>query len=144
MSDIHRQTPMTATPGPRVETYSPPGTWIIFAAVTLFMSGGFNVLFGIAALLNDEVVAVGGDGVAIWDFTTWGWILLVAGVVMMLTGIGLGLGVGIARWLAVVFVMLNAMFQFGIASAFPLLAILVIALDIVILYYLTAGWSRSA
>jgi hypothetical protein len=99
---------------------------------------------GIAALLNNDVVAVGGDGVAIWDFTTWGWILLVAGVVMMLTGIGLGLGVGIARWLALVFVMLNAMFQFGIASAFPLLAILVIALDVVILYYLTAGWSRSA
>ena len=144
MSEFPRQTPMTATPGPRVETYNPPGAWIIFAAVTLFMTGGFNILFGIAALLNDEVVAVGGDGVMIWDFTTWGWILLVAGVVMMLTGIGLGLGVGIARWLAVGFVMLNAMFQFGIASAFPLLAILVIALDVVILYQLTAGWSRSS
>ena len=82
MSEIHRQTPLTATPTPRVEGYSPPGTWIIFAAV--------------------------------------------------------------ARWLAVGFVMLNAPFQFAIASAFPLLAILVIALDVVILYYLTAGWNRSA
>lgn len=142
MSDIRHPMPLTATPTPRVETYT-PGGWIIFAAVTLFMTGGFNILFGIAALLNDKVVTVSGQGVMIWDFTTWGWIMIVAGGVMMLTGIGLGLGVGIARWLAIGFVLLNAVFQFGIASAFPLLAILVIALDVVILYQLTVGWSRS-
>jgi hypothetical protein len=137
------QKPLTATPGPREPTYGPPGVVAIFVAVTLFMAGGFNVLFGIAALLNDEVVAVGGDGVAIWDFTTWGWIMIVAGVVMMGTGVGLGLGLSSARWFAVGFVTLNALAQFAIASAFPVLAVLLIGLDVVVLYHLTARWNAS-
>jgi hypothetical protein len=142
MSDLPRTTPMTATPTPRVASYDPPGTIIIFAAVTLFMSGGFSLLFGLGAVLNHVAVAVGGNGdVALGDFTTWGWVAIVLGVLMMLTGVGLGLGVGAARWLAVGFVVANALAMFPLASAFPLLAILVIALDLVVLYQLTARWS---
>jgi hypothetical protein len=136
-----RQKPLTATPGPRAQAaYAPPSAWIIFAAVTLFMTGGFNILFGLGAVLNDEVVSIGGEGVTVWDFTAWGWVMIAAGILMMLTGIGLGLGVGIARWLAIGFVLLNALSQFAIVSAFPLYAILVIALDVLILYQLTARW----
>jgi hypothetical protein len=142
MTDMsHRQAPLTATPLPRASTYEPPNGWIIFTAITLFMTGGFNILFGIAALLNDEVVSVGGDGVTIWDFTTWGWVMIAGGVLMMFSGVGLGLGIGAARWMAVGFVLLNALLQFGIISAFPLLAILVIGLDVFLLYQLLARWS---
>lgn len=139
-------TPMRSTPDPaaaRYEGYEPPGMVIIFAATILFLSGGFNLLFGLAAVLNDAVVSSGGNGgVAIADFGFWGWVMMAAGVAMMLTGIGLGLGVGAARWLAIVFVTLNAIAQFAIASAFPILAIMVILLDVVVLYQLTARWHR--
>jgi hypothetical protein len=143
MSSYSSPKPLTATPDPRAapRTYGHPGMVGIFVAVMLFMTGGFNVLFGIAALLNDEVVAVGGTGVAIWDFTAWGWIMIVAGVVMMLTALGLALGLNAARWPAVGFVMLNALAQFGIVSAFPWLAVLLIGIDVVVLYQLTARWN---
>jgi hypothetical protein len=118
-----------------------PSGMIMFAAVTLLMSGGLTVIFGIAALLNDDVVLVGGSGgPAIADLTAWGWVGIVTGIIMMLTGVGLGLQMGVARWGAAGFVTLHAILMFPIASAFPIVALIVIALDVIILYELTVGW----
>lgn len=140
---------MTATPSAAerqasARTSDFPSGWILFAAVTLFMSGGMTILFGIAALLNDKVVAVGGTGgPVVLDITTWGWVFLIGGIVMSLTGIALALQVGVARWLAVGFVLLHAIGMFVILSEFPIFAFLVIALDVIVLYELTVQWGRS-
>ncbi len=119
--------------------------WITFAAIILFLNGMFGALYGLGAILNDKVVTVGGGtGVTVWDFTGWGWIQLVIGVVMALVAVGLFTGNAAARWLAVFLSMLSALAQFGIISAFPLWAILVIVLDVVIIYQLVARWDPEA
>ncbi|HEY4096344.1 MAG TPA: hypothetical protein VGM33_12560 [Baekduia sp.] len=119
--------------------------WIAFAGILLFLNGCFGALYGLAAILNDDVVTVGGGtGVTIWDFTAWGWIHLVLGVVMMLVSVGLFTGMGAARWLAIGFAMLNALAQFAIISAFPLWGILLIVLDVVIIYQLIVRWDPEA
>jgi hypothetical protein len=119
--------------------------WIAFAAIVLFLNGIFGALYGLAAILNDKVVTVGGGtGVTVWDFTGWGWIQLVIGIVMAIVAVGLFTGNGAARWLAVGMAMLSALAQFGIISAFPLWAILVIVLDVVVIYQLVAKWDPEA
>src|SRR4029450_12141141 len=96
---------------------------------------------GLAMILNDQVVTVGGgEGVAIWDFTTWGWITLILGAAMGLTGLGLVAGMGIARWLGVMFASLSAIGQFSVATAYPRWSIMVIALDIIVIYHLITHW----
>ena len=45
------------------------GGWTIFASVVLLIVGTLNALWGLAAVLNDDVVTVGGRGVIVWDFT---------------------------------------------------------------------------
>jgi hypothetical protein len=133
-------TPLTSRPtGPSTE--AGPTGWATFAGVVLLINGCFAVMFGLAAILNDDVVTVGGGtGVTIWDFTAWGWITLVIGVFMILTSAGLFAAAGWARWTAVGFAMLNALAQFGTISAFPLWSLLVVALDITIIYQLVARW----
>lgn len=119
--------------------------WIAFAGIVLFLNGIFGALYGLAAILNDEVVTVGGGtGVTVWDFTGWGWIQLVIGVVMAIVAVGLFTGNPAARWLAVGMAMLSALAQFGIISAFPLWAILVIVLDVVVIYQLVTRWEPEA
>jgi hypothetical protein len=121
-----------------------PNGWLAFAGIVLFLNGVFSALFGLAAVLNDDVVTVGGgQGVVIWDFTAWGWISIVLGIVMALTGIGLFTGNAAARWLAIVFTTINALVQFAYVPAFPLWTLLVIALDVVILYQLIARWQLT-
>jgi hypothetical protein len=121
-----------------------PNAWIAFSGIVLFLNGVFGALFGLAAILNDEVVTVGGgQGVVIWDFTAWGWIALVLGTVMALTGVGLFTGATAARWLAVLFTAGHAMLQFVFAPAFPLWAVFSVVLDVVILYNLLARWQLT-
>jgi amino acid transporter len=114
--------------------------WVIFAAVMLFVSGTFGVIWGLAAVLNDKVVTVGGQGVLIADFTTWGWIHIVVGAVMIVTSLGLFGAREWARWTAIFFAMLQAILQVGIFPAFPLWSLVVIALDVVVIYQLTTHY----
>jgi hypothetical protein len=121
-----------------------PSGWVIFAAVVLFVSGSFDAIWGLGAVLNDEVVTVGGRGVIVWDFTAWGWIHIVVGSIMIITALGLFGMRGWSRWLAIFFAMLSAILQVGTFTAFPLWSLVVISLDVIVIYQLTANWERSA
>lgn len=136
---------MTSSPSPSssLPAGAGPNAWLAFAGIILFLNGTFGALWGLGAILNDEVVTVGGSGVTIWDFTAWGWIALVLGVLMALTAVGLFTGNPLARWLAVGFTTVHALTQFGAISAFPLWSVLMIALDVVILYQLVARWQLA-
>jgi len=115
--------------------------WAIFAGIILSLNGFFGMMYGLAGILNDQVVHVGGGkGPVILDFTTWGWVTLILGVLMTLAGVGILLGNSAARWLGVGMAFLSALAQFGTISAFPLWGVLVIAIDITIIYQLIARW----
>jgi len=107
----------------------------------MVMVGFLNFFYGLAAIVNDEVVVVGGHGAIIADLTTWGWVTLILAVVLVLTGFGLFAGATWARVVGVAIVTLNAIEQVWIFPAAPLWALIVILLDVVILYNLTARWS---
>lgn len=76
----------------------------------------------------------------IFDITTWGWIQLVLGVVIALTGLGLLVGNTAARWAGVGLLGLNAILQIVWFSAAPLWALLMIALDVMVIYQLCVNW----
>ena len=119
-----------------------PTGWTVFAGVVLFMVGSLDALWGLAAILNDQIVIVGGRGAILADITTWGWVHLILGSIMALTGLGLFAGSTGARWAAVFFVTINAITQIVWFPAAPLWAFLMIILDVTIIYQLTARWDN--
>ena len=127
--------------GRSIQERQPTG-WTVFAGVILFMVGSLDALWGLAGILNDDIVIVGGHGAIIADITTWGWVHLILGSVMALTGLGLFAGSSGARWFAVFFVTLNAITQVVWFPAAPLWAFLIIILDVTIIYQLTARWEE--
>jgi hypothetical protein len=135
---------MAATQGSsqaRLPTESHTG-WIIFAALILALAGGFNICFGLTALLNDEILHTGGSqGVVILDFTVWGWVHLVMGALMLLTSYGLIAMQGWARWAGIAFAAINTMVQFASITATPYAAVLMVAFDLIIMYQLTVHWN---
>jgi len=110
----------------------------------MFLVGSLDALWGLGGILNDDVVIVGGHGAIIADVTTWGWVHLILGSIVALTGLGLLTGRAAARWAAVFFVTLNAITQIVWFPAAPLWAFLLILLDVMILYQLTARWGDQA
>jgi hypothetical protein len=133
-----------STPAPRAATHAETEVsgWAIFAAIMLLVAGTFDLVFGLAAVLNDEVVTVGGRGVIVWDFTVWGWVHIVAGAAMVLVSWGLFAAKGWARWSAVGIATVATMLQLGVITAFPLWSIVMIALNLTVVYQLTAHWSE--
>jgi hypothetical protein len=118
-----------------------PTGWIVFAGTMLFIVGMFDAIWGLGAVLNDQVVtAGGGHGVLVWDFTAWGWFHIVVGAIMIATSIGLFAMKGWARWAGIFFASLSAITQVGVLPAFPIWGLIVIALDVVVIYQLTARW----
>jgi hypothetical protein len=119
-----------------------PTGWTVFAGMVLVIVGFLDALWGLAAILNDQVVFVGnaGQGVLVADVTTWGWVHLILGSVMALTGMALFTGSSTARWVAVLFVTVNAISQIVFFPLAPLWAFLIIILDVTIIYQLTARW----
>lgn len=115
--------------------------WAAFAGIVLVLVGAFNVIFGLTAIFEDETLSAVGGQVIVWDLTVWGWIHLVLGLVQILAGLGLFAGREWARWAAIVFAMLNAIGQVAFITVFPLWTLLVITLDIVVIYQLTARWA---
>jgi hypothetical protein len=121
-----------------------PSGWIVFAGILLLMIGTFNVIWGLIAIIDDTRITVGPAGLTLWDVTAWGWIHLILGIVLFLTGGGLLAGRGWARWTGISFVMLNAFGQIAWMTTYPLWSVLIITLDIIVIYQLTARWEEEA
>ena len=134
---------MEAHQGSRPPVGGQRSTWIAFAGVMMVILGCLDVIWGLAAIVNDEVVVVGGHGALIFDLTTWGWIQLILGLVIGFTGLGLLTGNAAARVVAIMLLAINAVLQVVWFPAAPLWAFLMIILDVVIIYQLTVNWTEN-
>jgi hypothetical protein len=115
--------------------------WIAFAGVMMLILGSLDAFWGLAAILNNEIVVVGGRGALIFDITTCGWVHLILGSLVALTGLGLISGNAAARVAGIFFIAVSAIAQIVWFPAAPLWAFLMIVLDTVIIYQLTVNWS---
>ena len=118
--------------------------WVIFAAIVMFTIGAIDIIQGLAALLKDEVYLVTDSGLLVsTDYTTWGWTLLIWGIVLILAGAALFSGKEWGRWFAIVAIVINLIGQIAWFPAYPLWSLLAIGLGITVLYALTAGWKTA-
>jgi hypothetical protein len=129
-----------------MSTKSSMAGWIAFAAILMLILAGIDVIQGLIALLEDEYYVVSRSGFLAVDLTAWGWALLIWGLLLALAGLGLLAAKGWARWLTIILVSLNIFAQLGFLgnSQYPLWSLTALALNIAVLYALTARWKESA
>src|ERR1700704_2745387 len=91
--------------------------WIWFAAMMMIMNGCFNAIDGLVALFKDEVYVAANKGLVVFNFTAWGWIMLVIGVLQVVVGWFLIRGAFWARIAGIGLVMLSAISQITFITA---------------------------
>src|SRR3982750_2835523 len=116
-----------------------PG-WILFAGTLLLVVGGFNIIEGIVALINKKYVVVTSDQLYVVDVTSWGWVALISGALLVCAGLGLLARQTWARVTAIVVIALHALAQVIWLGAYPVWSLLMVTLDVVLLFALTARW----
>ena len=109
--------------------------WWIFAGTLLGIGGVLNLIWGIAAISNskyftDDVVYI------ISTVNTWGWIVLIIGVIELIAAFSLFSGGGFGRWIGIIAAALNAIAALLTIPSAPFWAIAIFFLSIVILYEL--------
>ena len=115
---------------------------VIFAAVLLLVVGCFNLIDGIVAIAKSHVFA-GNAHFVIGDLRSWGWTMLILGVLQLLVAAGVVAGNQAARWTAVALIGLNAIAQMMFLPSYPFWSLMIIALDVVALWGLCAYGSRE-
>jgi len=113
--------------------------WIGFAAVILILNGVFSILQGIVALAgSDYYFVVTSGSLFLFDLTGWGWWNLLIGAALVLVGIALVSGQTWARVVAIIVASFSAIGQLFLIPAQPWWAVIVIAIDILVIYAITA------
>ncbi len=108
--------------------------WVLFAWLILLSAGVLNILKGITALAQTSSWSDYGAVFVYGDLRTWGWILLLWGIVLILAAVSLWKGGLFGRWIGIIAASLNLFFQFMFLPAYPFWALTVIVLDILVIY----------
>ena len=116
--------------------------WLAFAGAMIFIAGVINAIYGIAAI-DDSSFFVHNTKYIFSNLNTWGWIVLLVGVVQVFAGIGIWVRNQAARWLGIVGAGVSAVAQLLWLPSYPLAALAIFALDVIILYALLAHGGRK-
>jgi uncharacterized membrane protein len=110
---------------------------VIFAATMMTLAGVFQAIAGLVAIFNDEFFVVTRNYTFDLDVTAWGWIHLIIGILLLITGLGL---FGRRTWAGVaglMLAMLSALANFFFIPYYPIWALVVIGLDVWVIWALT-------
>jgi hypothetical protein len=115
----------------------------VFAGVMMIVGGGFQALEALAAIVNDKYLVVLPNYIYAFDLTAWGWIHLIIGLALVAIGICLLMGQGWARVAGIVVAGLAAVANFTWLPYSPLWAIIVIAIDVLVIWALVSARQQA-
>ena len=117
--------------------------WIAFAGVIMVMLGFFHAIQGLVAIFKDQYYLVGTSGLIVnVNYTTWGWVHLLGGIILAAAGFCVFTGMIWARIVGVILAMASAIVNVGFLAAYPIWSLMMIALDVVIILALTVHGSE--
>lgn len=112
--------------------------WAMFAGTMLLIGGTFQVIAGLAGIIEDEFYAVTPNYIFEFDATTWGWIHLIWGVILILSGVGIFTGNLAARLVGVVVAAIAGIMGFAFIPLYPIWGIMMAAISVAVIWALTA------
>ncbi len=110
------------------------GIGVMFAATLMIVGGIMQVFQAISAIANDEFFVTLPNYVVTLDVSTWGWIHLVFGILVVISGMSLYSGSRAAAIFALVLAVLSAIANFGFIPYYPVWALFIVAVDVFVIW----------
>lgn len=117
-----------------------PSAWasglILFAGVMMALAGSFQALAGLVAIFQDEFYVATPNYLMQFDTTTWGWIQLLLGIVVLGAGFAVMSGQTWGRVVGIILAAVSALANFAFIPYYPFWSMTIIALDVFIIWAL--------
>jgi hypothetical protein len=111
--------------------------WTAFTGILMVLMGFWWIISGFVALLDSEFFVVAQRWVLQLDISTWGWVHLLLGIVILASGCGVFLGAVWARTVGVILAVLAGLAAFAWLPYYPVWAIIFIANSVAVIWALT-------
>jgi hypothetical protein len=111
----------------------------------MIVIGSLDFFEGLIAVIRKTYYVATPNQIIVFDTTTWGWVTMLLGVLFVFVGLGLTSGSGVARWTAIVILVLNLLEQLAWLgnTVYPLWTLTIVALEVIVLFALTARWNDA-
>jgi hypothetical protein len=122
--------------------------WMIFAGIVMILAGGNMAINGLWALhASSQVEKSFGDTLLFSssNLDTWGWIYLIVGAVIVVAGFMVFFRLAFGIWVGIIAALVQAFFAFfWIFSPYWPSALIILALDLLVVYALSTPLSESS
>jgi hypothetical protein len=115
--------------------------WSMFASIWLVVAGAFNAVSGLTAIHKSSYFT---DDMLVSHVSTWGWIVLIVGVVQLVAGFMVFGANPTGHELGVVAAMFSAFIWFFFLFAAPIGALMGLIVNGLVIYGLTIGSEPSS
>jgi len=116
--------------------------WIAFAGTMMMIAGFLNTIWGIAAIDNSSFFTDEGRYVVFDNLSTWGWFLLIVGILQLIAAFSIWNGHTYGRLLGIMCASLNAVLLLLTVNAFPFAAFMLFIVDLLVIYGLAVYGGR--
>ena len=116
----------------------------VFAGVVMIVGGAFQALEGLAGIVRDKWLVVLPTYIYAFDLTAWGVIHLLVGLALLVIGVFLLRGATWARVAGMIAAVVSAILNFVWLPFSPWWALLVIAVDFLIIWALASYLRQTA
>ena len=135
---------MSSTDSPRGSRYDledKGAGWVFFAASMLGLAGIIGVIHGIVTATKSSFY-VSGSRYVFSGPSTWGWIMIIVGVITIFASFGIFRGAQWARFFGIGIASLQALVQLLSIQAYPFWSLCIFALDVLVVYGLAVYGGR--
>ncbi len=112
--------------------------WVYFGGLMMVFLGIMHAIAGLVALFKDEVYVIGEKNIWVLDYTSWGWIHLLAGLLVLCAGFAVMSGKMWGRVLGIILGIIAAVANFAFIPIYPLWSIVMLVVAILVVYALVA------
>lgn len=106
-----------------------------FAAILLLIAGSLNVIYGIAAISDAHFFTEGGTHFVFSDLSTWGWIIVLLGVLELTGGFSLLSGNAYGRVIGIAAASFGAIGALlSVSGAYPFWSLGIFALCVIVIH----------
>ena len=116
----------------------------MFAGVVLITVGVFQFLQGLAAILKGDFYVVAPENIFEFNVSGWGWVHVILGIGLAVTGYFILLGKTWARVVGIAAAAVSALSNFLFIPYYPVWALVIIALDVAVIWALATYRSAQA